>query len=256
MRTLQLGLLGGNRTRLLLLVALAVVAAGALAVSGGVFTSANQVAGARSGPSAAAPSAGGVRTIAPVKIVYHAARGYREVTGPGFATEYPAGWRHEIRHLTVKGIHGVTYAFVSGRRLPDAVGIPAAGQVALNMEIYPVASMVKDDPHQATQTPAQFLLYNVGFPKGFTRLGRVSPDSASVLDGAPAATLAVSYVYRGVANVQIDTVAGTAARSTSWRVTRLPPGQARRWRARAADRRLAVALKRRPALGAPVVSRQ
>lgn len=199
--------IGARRARLVALISLAAVAAVFVAVAGGLFSVASQVKSAVSAASAAAPHAGSVPTTAPAKLVYHATPGDRVVTGPGFVTEYPAGWRHEVKTFSHKGLHATRYLFESGHRMPDAYGIPPAGEVAVTMIASPLAAAAKADPHQATQTPEQFLLYTVGFPKGYKQLGRVSPDSASTLGGGPAATLAISYVYHGLGNVQIDTVA-------------------------------------------------
>ena len=206
-------LLGARRARLVALVSLAVGLVIMLAIFGGMFSFANRIKGAFSSQPATvphvtvAPHATIAPTTAHVPVAYHAAPGYREVSGTGFATEYPAGWRGVIKHAVHKGWHGTSYEFVSGRRLANAYSIPPAGEVALTMDTYPIAALAKEDPHQATQTPEEFLLYVVDFAKGFKHVGRVSPDSASTLDGAPAATLAVSYIVDGVPNVQIDTVA-------------------------------------------------
>ncbi|HEX4009336.1 MAG TPA: hypothetical protein VHX62_04985 [Solirubrobacteraceae bacterium] len=203
-------LLGARRTRLVALISLAVGLVIMLVVFGGLFSIANQIKTGVSDAShapASAPSTSSAPATAHVAVAYHATPGYREVTGPGFATEYPAGWRHVTRSITHKGLHVSAYVFVSGQQMPDGYEIPPAGEVSLTMVAYPLSAVAKVDHDWATQTPGEFLLYNVGFPKGYKQLGRISPDSASTLDGAPAATLAISYIYHGQGNVQIDTVA-------------------------------------------------
>jgi hypothetical protein len=203
-------LLGARRARQVVLISLALALVTMLVVFGGLFSIAHQIKSGFSDATharASVPSTGSATTTAPVKTVYHAAHGDRVLTGPGFVTQYPSGWRRWIKHTRVNGKPAWAAVFSSTHRVVGSTPRPVRGQEVMMVIEYPMSAKLKQDPDANSQTATEFLLYSIGLPKGAKQLGRVSPDAPSTLGGVSAATLAVSYVEQGQGVVQIDSVA-------------------------------------------------
>lgn len=120
----------------------------------------------------------------------------------GFRTSYPGGWQVDAKHLDS---HTTFYALTSTGAEVDSVGIPPAGTIAVNVDIFPTAVL---GPDLTSAKNIQDLAARIiATPTATTHLRLIKSVHPLSLGGRPGASVLYTYRYQGTSVFQKDVVA-------------------------------------------------
>ena len=131
-----------------------------------------------------------------------AAAADQPVSGPGFATQFPAGWQN-----AKTSSHGVTtFVLRTPGATVDEVSIPSAGGVAVTIGTMTTTTFRRQFHRSAPSRPTALTRLLIGYPRAAHRV-RSKGVHSTTLAHRRAARAGFTYTYKGRSIVQRDVVA-------------------------------------------------
>jgi hypothetical protein len=134
-----------------------------------------------------------------------AAAAAKTLNAVAFTSAYASGWTLTSKHAPSGAAR---YQLSSTATPPNALGIPVAGSVGVTIDVTPVSLLARAHfPGATGASPLKLLPDFVGTPRGAKGVKLASRPQRSRLGGAKAAIESYAYIYRDVANLQVDLLA-------------------------------------------------
>ena len=121
----------------------------------------------------------------------------RKLRGPGFSTIVPSKWKIQRQ----KGAGTRVYHAVAPTNKPNV----AVNSMTLDVIVASVKSLERQLGHKLPASPEELVGQMVGGPQG-TQAQVLVPTRSTRLDGAPAASVVLQYIYNNAMIVQSDTL--------------------------------------------------
>jgi hypothetical protein len=135
--------------------------------------------------------------------------GTQTLSGGSFTTFYPVGWTEAVKRSPIGS--AARYQLSSTGALPNGLGIPPPGTIAITIDETPVSALASlhlagaaPDTAAARQSSAELLPNVVGTPRRAQDVTRTASPHATNLAGADAAKEAYAYTNAGLETVQVD----------------------------------------------------